>query len=1204
MIRRIQRLVPGLRMRLLLLAVLCAAPGCVLVSVASQREYRTAVSTARSNALYDARLLASQQENLIESARQTLTALAHVPAIANRDQAACNRILADTRPSFPAFTSFWVSGPDGVTICSSLTPTSRFDSSQRPWFRQVLASRAFTVGDYQIGGATGRPVIVLAYPLFGEDGAITSILGTALDLGWFSRAIATSPSLMDASVTIVDRTGTIIASHPNAEWWVGSSWLPTELGTFAGAHPQFDGTVEARGPDGVRRLYGITPFDLATGSTVAVGYPVAQVVSSANRAWVLEMTALGLALTLSISLMWLGSERLLIRRLRQVSTAADALRSGDLAVRVPRTGVEDELSALADTFNGMAQALEGRDAAIRERDAWARLLLASGRDTLLIYPTPVGSAYHRFIEVNDAGCARLGYTREEMLALTPNDIADRSMIKDWPAVSAQLAEHGHALFETVHLTKDGRRIPVEVNIERVDLHGRNISVAVCRDISARQEAEAALRDSEERFRTLVQNATDLLTIINTDGTIRYASPAAQRFLGYEPGTWIGRPMADLVHPDDRARALDKARAVREQAGTHPGIEVRIQHADGGWRDVEVVSNNQIDNPSMRGIIQTIHDVTERKRTEAVLRQREERFRALVQHSTDMISVVDGDGRFQYISPGVEFLLGYEAEDLIETSLLDLVHPDDREEAEAVFQLWLDAPGEAITAALRLHDHGGAWHLVESTGTNLLGEPSIAGIVFNTRDITERRYLEDQLKQEALNDALTGLPNRRLFVDRLTHALDGAGRRGVSVSVLFLDLDGFKRVNDTLGHAAGDALLVGVAGRLAACLRPMDTIARLGGDEFTVLLEDLGTPADVLSVADRLIAALSEPFLLDDAPASVGVSVGITFSGGRMPTPDDMLREADAALYQAKAAGKGRAVVFNAAMDAEARTRAQLELDLRRAIERQELVVHYQPEMDLASGAVCGFEALVRWQHPTLGLMQPKDFLAIAEGAGLMPAIGAWALRTACAQVRDWQAATGSDLVLGINLSSRQFRQPHLAEQIAATLTETGLAPGRLRLEITEATLMADPDAAVARCQELHALGVRLAIDNFGAGYSSLSYLRRLPLDTVKVSRAFVAELTEDQEIVAIVRAITSVAYDLGIAVTAEGLETRSQLASAVALNCQRGQGYLFAAPADAETIGRALRGERSSGQRAAGGVAPSVSFCFPGKRDTGGVRPG
>ena len=456
------------------------------------------------------------------------------------------------------------------------------------------------------------------------------------------------------------------------------------------------------------------------------------------------------------------------------------------------------------------------------------------------------------------------------------------------------------------------------------------------------------------------------------------------------------------------------------------------------------------------------------------------------------------------------------------------------------------------------------------------------IEHQTDEINQFPRRLDQLARQAFRDPLTSLPNRALFVDRLAHALTRTERRGELLAVLFLDLDRFKVINDSLGHSVGDQLLVGISQRLAVCLRPEDTIARLGGDEFAILLEDVKDASAAAAVAERLGAELQRPFVFEGRELFVTVSIGIALTISRRMTPEDILREADLAMYHAKARGKARHEVFDKSMNKPAQDRLGLELDLRHAITRGDFTLHYQPVVALDSGLITEVEALVRWKHPERGLLFPADFVALTEETGLIVPLGRWIITEACRQLQEWRAAgVVTPLVMSVNLSARQLQHLHLVDDVAHALEETRIDPGALRLEITETVVMQEAPSTLAKLEALKKLGVRLAIDDFGTGYSSLGYLKRFPVDTLKIDRSFVNGIGRDVEDTAIVRAVITVAKSLGLAVTAEGIENDAQLTELRALGCDRGQGYLFAKPISGDRIPELLAAAPWSRQLAA-----------------------
>jgi diguanylate cyclase (GGDEF)-like protein/PAS domain S-box-containing protein len=566
---------------------------------------------------------------------------------------------------------------------------------------------------------------------------------------------------------------------------------------------------------------------------------------------------------------------------------------------------------------------------------------------------------------------------------------------------------------------------------------------------------------------------------------------------------------------------------------------------------------------------------------ADLRRSEERFRSLVQNSADVNMVLRFDGTIAYESPAVERVLGYSVEDRIGQAALAFVHPDDRAWAENLLADVMRTPNAQLSADLRIRHADESWRIMETVLTNLLDDPAVGGVVVNYRDVTARKALEDQLRHQAFHDALTGLPNRALFADRLGHALSRARRSPQQLAVLFVDLDDFKTVNDSLGHGAGDELLVRVAERLQRALRPGDTIARMGGDEFAVIVEDQTDAAAPVEVGQRLLAALNAPFANEGKELFVHASAGVAVSTSQQTTAEELLRDADLAMYMAKSNGKNRLELFQPSMHSAALARLSLKGDLERALERDEFVLLYQPIMRLGSGQLSGVEALVRWNHPRRGLISPLDFIPLAEETGLIVPLGRWVLEQACRQAVTWDAAGATSLTMSVNVSGRQVQEPGFVDEVAAVLAGTALPPQRLTLEFTESVLMRDANATAGMLAQLKALGVRLAIDDFGTGYSSLSYLRRFPIDVLKIDASFVAAMSSGSDQTALVRSIVKLGETLHLETVAEGIEQPAQLSDLRSLGADLGQGYFFARPLSADDVSAMLADPTVVGQSAA-----------------------
>jgi diguanylate cyclase (GGDEF)-like protein/PAS domain S-box-containing protein len=825
-----------------------------------------------------------------------------------------------------------------------------------------------------------------------------------------------------------------------------------------------------------------------------------------------------------------------------------------------------------------------RAAIVRAGEAHAAAILDSALDAVVTI-----DHLGRVLEFNVAAERTFGYAKEDVLGQELAELivppahreAHRRALARWnehgptPGAGGLLGRR----LEVSAMRSDGTEFPAELAISRVDVPGPPQFTASIRDISERTDAEERRRAAELRYRTLVEELPFISYVDrgdDPDGKAVFVSPQVEDVLGWTPEEWLTVPdlFTRSVHEDDRARVLAEKHDAYARRETLRHV-YRIHARDGRvlWlEDVSVhVEPGEGREPLRQGFA---IDITERVRADDALRDAETRYRTLVEQLPLAVYIdrVDAASSNLYTSPQLEAMLGYSAKEWVADPSLfvELLHADDRDRVLAAHER-THATGEPLHAEYRLYARDGRVVWVHDEARIITdpqsGEPVLQGYLL---DITARREAEEQLRHQAFHDPLTGLANRALFTDRVQHAL--VVRSG-HAAVLFLDLDDFKAVNDGLGHLAGDALLRAVGVRLRASLSPSHTVARMGGDEFAILVEGADSGASAVDAAERITAALHTPFDVDGREMFVTASVGIAVGGDA----EELLRCSDVAMYGAKASGKAQYVVYAPRMDEHLVGRLELVADLRRADIAAEFVLHYQPIVDLRTGAVLGTEALVRWQHPSRGLLQPAEFIHLAEETGRIVDIGSWVLGEACRQTAEWheRLAGGGRLSVSVNVSTRQVRRPGLIEDVEAALASSGLAPTDLTLEITESVLARRRDELTSILEELAARGVRVALDDFGTGYSSLSLLQDLPVHLLKIDRSFVQGIDAEGGRAPFVRAIVELAEGLDLAVVTEGIEIAGQVAALRRLGCRIGQGFYFArplAPAGLEAFVRENRG--------------------------------
>ena len=671
------------------------------------------------------------------------------------------------------------------------------------------------------------------------------------------------------------------------------------------------------------------------------------------------------------------------------------------------------------------------------------------------------------------------------------------------------------------------------------------------------EGQPGSDTGDRRYRELVEQL-DMPVLIHVDGTIVFATQAVVDLVRVDALDALkGRQLVDFIHPDDLDVVVEHMLRVLagEPSERH---RYRIRRADGTDAWVEAAATPYLlgDVP---GALVVVEDITAQLEAEANLRASEVRYRALVQHSADIVGIVTDDGRLTYASPATAAVLGRPVDEVVGTDVRGWLHPDDVVVIERLIgRLRRKSTGEGASATFRVRHQDGTWRHLEAIATARLDEPAIAGVVINARDVTDRIAASARLRRLALHDSLTGLGNRTLIEDRIKQAVQQG-----PTAVVMLDLNRFKDINDSLGHAVGDVVLAEVADRIRRSVRSGDTVGRVGGDEFVLVLPQAGGMQDIRATVDRIIGALREPIEHGTSRFRLSASVGISFAPEHGTSGEGLLRAADAAMYRAKRERSGPAVYDHRDRELSIE-RLALSSELVDAIELEQFELHYQPKYDLATGRMLGAEALLRWFHPTRGLIPPDGFLPLAEDTGAIHAITRWVVDTAVAQARSW-ADQGHDLSVAVNLSPSSLQDPAFADHVQSALVRSGLASDRLVLEVTEQTVMADPETALSVMRRLSGLGVRFSVDDFGTGYSSLTYLRMLPVTELKIDRSFIGDDcgAVDHDIV---ETIIALSRRLGLQVVAEGIESCDATAYLRSAGCDVGQGFHLGRPVPAAEL--------------------------------------
>ncbi len=834
-----------------------------------------------------------------------------------------------------------------------------------------------------------------------------------------------------------------------------------------------------------------------------------------------------------------------------------------------------------------------RDSSVREA-AEKHLAQMEGRCRGLLEAAPdamvVVNQDGEIILLNLQAEKQFGYRRDELLGqkvtnIIPKGFAERLIADDLRSAEDALTQQIGTGIELTALRKDRSEFPIELMLSPLESAEGILVTAAIRDISLRKAAEKHLAQMEGRYRGLLEAAPDAMVVVNQGGEIVLLNLQAEKQFGYRRDELVGQKVKNII-PEGFAERLiadetrTAAEALAQQIGT--GIELTARRKDGSEFPIELMLSPL---ESAEGILVTaaIRDISVRKNAEMHLAQVEgrlfvEKERALVTLNSigDAVISTDISGNITFLNLVAEKLTGWSRQEAAGRSMPEVFKILDGRSGETIPNPMRQAVGRDRTVHLPLNSI-----LVRRDGSEIPIEDSVApihdregrvtGAVIVFRDVSAARAMAQQITHAAEHDFLTGLPNRMLLNDRVGQAIALALRHRNKVALLFLDLDGFKHVNDSLGHPTGDKLLQSIAKRLVKCVRGSDTVSRQGGDEFVVLLSEVQQLEDAAITARRMLQAVAEAHSIDQHDLHVTTSIGVSVYPDDGLDAETLIRNADTAMYQAKEKGRQGYQFFKPAMNIRAVERQSIEESLRRALERKELALHYQPKVNLTTGAIVGAEALIRWTHPTRGPISPAQFISVAEDCGLILPIGKWVLREACKQAQAWVDADLPEATMAVNVSAMEFRDEHFLEGLFAILGETGLDPSSLELELTESVLMKRADSAASILRTLRERGVRVAVDDFGTGYSSLSYLRKFPVDALKIDQSFVRQISTAGDDTAIVTAVIAMARSLKLRVVAEGVETLDELAFLQAQQCDEAQGYYFSRPVPAQQFAQLLR---------------------------------
>ncbi len=1114
--------------------------------------YRDHITTATTHQNEVARRVAIEAVSFLQHMEHDLQQLSDYYNVAAMDQSEQRQLLAVLLKRTELFHEISLLDAQGrerqrLSTTRLITPDDLRSLSDTPEFNYCRENLSFSAGRVFFDEETGEPLITLAYPLI--DRRSGTFVGALMATGQFkviwNMLMQAERSEAD-DVYILDEENRIVAHRNPSQVLKGSV---VELQGDSTIQPGISGEMVVIGTHVMR--FGQQRF------TVVAERLSAAALAPAERSVKLTLLVIIIAL-LGASALIVYSIRHIIGPIQSIAAAVNEMRDGNLQHRVA-ISARDEIGSLADAVNQMAYSLNESITSLGDSEERYRLMVENQNDLIVKF-----DAEHRLQFVSPTYCDTFGKRAEELLGHHFFPLVHE---EDRERVKASLASLEHPPHTTSHeeraLTVDGWRWFSWSARAMVDERGEiKAIISVGRDITERKQAESRLQDSEEQIRLLLDSVGEGVFGIDGDGICTFVNDASLKLLGYSRADeLIGKNLHDLVHhTHTNGTPYNEVEcpiynSFRDNQPSHVEGEY-FWRKDGSHFLCEYGSYPLHKGNETVGCVVVFSDITEEHRTREKLRLSSK----IIENAQEGILITTPDATIIDVNHAFEEITGYSREEAIGAT--PRINKSGRHDKAFYEEMWrqLTSKGEWHGEIWDRRKSGEVYPKLLSINAvvNEQGETSHYVGIF--ADITKQKQTEEALQKLAYYDHLTDLPNRTLFRERLNQVLAIAARQQSSVALLFIDLDRFKYVNDTLGHAAGDELLEHISRRLLEQTRHSDTVSRLGGDEFTVILSDISNPDDVAQIAQKLVETLKEPVEIMGHEVRVGGSIGIALYPEDGSDAETLTKHADTAMYQAKDSGRNNYQFFTPQMNRHVAERLVIEGELHRALENEEFVLHYQPKLDLSSGKIIGMEALVRWQHQEMGMVSPAKFIPLAEETGLIIPLGNWILEVACRQVVEWSRTAGRRLKLAVNLSARQFHQPDLTAEIKRVIDTTGIEPSSLELEITESILMGDIDEAIAVMGQIRALGVELAIDDFGTGFSSLNYLKRFPINTLKVDQSFVRDLAVDSEDAAIVKSVITLGHSLGLTVVAEGVETAEQMAFLQKERCDLAQGYHISRP--------------------------------------------